>query len=253
MIKRLFISITSVFLIFTLLLPSLAAPKKTLTMPVEYNTKDGMIMKGTLYVPKAEKKPPVVILLHSLGGTQRDWDNLPFLLNSKGFSVLTLDLRGHGQSIYNTRMQRKYWQNFSNDIYKKYPDDVVRGIDNLKNYKQVDSSKVAIVGSGIGATIGAISAASRNQPVKTLVLISPSEEFKGMNVLLKVVDYGAHPILSVAGQNDRMAVASVNKIKKVAQGENKVIIYPKAGSGLLLYKNQPQIKTEIVNWLDQKL
>lgn len=253
MIKKFFIFALIFLFCFMTISKVNAAPAKIVSIPVEYNTKDGMIVKGTLYVPKTDKKPSVVILLHSLGGTQKDWANLPSLLTDKGYAVMALDLRGHGQSIYTRKMQRKYWQNFSDETYKKIPDDIVRGIDNLKNYKQINSSQIGIVGCGIGATVGAIAAASRAQSVKTLVLISPSEEFRGMNVLLKIVDFGTHPILSLAGQNDRSSVAAVHKIKKVAQAENKIIIYPKAGAGLLLYKNYPTLKNEIVNWICEKL
>lgn len=230
-----------------------AKSSKIKSLPVEYNTDDGMIMKGNLYIPKSKEKVPVVVLLHSLGGTQRNWDDLPYKLIDKGYAVLNLDLRGHGDSIYNRRMQRRYWQNFNSDLFKKYPRDIILGIDNLNNYKQLDLSRVALVGSGIGANTAAMVTSAKKYQIKTIVMISPSEKFYGSSILLKLVDYGDKPILAIAGENDRLAVAAVNKIDKIAQGEYKKIIYPKGGSGILLYKNKPEIKTEIINWLDGRL
>ena len=228
-------------------------PSRLKSLPVEYNTDDGMVMKGNLYIPKSKEKVPVVILLHSLGGTQKNWGNLPYELTSKGYAVLNLDLRGHGQSIYNRKMQRRYWQNFNSDIFKKYPRDIVLGIDNLKNYKQLDLSRIALVGSGIGANTACVVAALKKNQIKTIVIISPTEKFYGESILLKLVDYGNRPVLAIAGENDRLSVSAVNKIEKIAQGEYKKIIYSKGGSGILLYKNKPELMTEIVNWLDGRL
>lgn len=230
-----------------------AKSSKMKSLPVEYNTDDGMIIKGNLFIPKSKEKTPVVILLHSLGGTQKNWEKFPYTLASKGYAVLTLDLRGHGQSIYNRKMQRRYWQNFNADIFRKYPKDIILGIDNLKNYKQLDLSRVAIIGSGIGANTAAMAAPMRKYQIKTIVMISPTEKFYGDSILLKLVDYGDRPVFAIAGENDRLSVAAVDKISKIAQGEYKEIVYPRGGSGILLYKSKPEIKTEILNWLDGRL
>lgn len=230
-----------------------AKASKMKSLPVEYNTDDGMIIKGNLYIPKSKEKLPVVILLHSLGGTQKNWGKFSYNLASKGYAVLTIDLRGHGQSIYNRKMQKRYWQNFNADIFRKYPKDVVLGIDNLRNYKQLDLSRIAIIGSGLGANTAAMSAAMRKYQIKTIVMISPTEKFYGESILLKLVDYGDRPVFAIAGENDRLSVAAVDKISKIAQGEYREVVYPSSGSGILLYKSKPEIKTEIFNWLDGRL
>ncbi len=254
MLKNIFISI---FMILVLSFGNFTASAATFAgLPVEYNTRDGMIIKGTLYLPKGRKKPgkpPVVILLHSLGGNQRDWDSLPQRLVDAGMAVLALDMRGHGESIYTVKMKRKYWQNFTNETYKKFPLDVLDAIAFLRTNKKVDASKIGIVSTGLGTVAAVQAAAKEHYCVKTLVLISPVDNFKGMEILLKIVDYGHHPILSIAGGNDRISINVVNQIKKVAQGENKIVIYKGGGMSVILYKNTPAMKPEIVNWLIEKL
>ena len=84
-------------------------------------------------------------------------------------------------------------------------------------------------------------------------MMSPTEKFYGDSILLKLVDYGDRPVFAIAGENDRLSVAAVDKISKIAQGEYKEIVYPRGGSGILLYKSKPEIKTEILNWLDGRL
>ena len=65
--------------------------------PVEIITADNVTLTGTFYVaPKAGS--PAVAMLHMAGGQRGDWDTLARQLQAAGFSVLTLDLRGHGGS-----------------------------------------------------------------------------------------------------------------------------------------------------------
>jgi hypothetical protein len=85
-LKNIFISI---FMILVLSFGNFTASAATFAgLPVEYNTRDGMIIKGTLYLPKGRKKPgkPLfVILLHSLGGKPERWDSLPKDLLMQGW------------------------------------------------------------------------------------------------------------------------------------------------------------------------
>ena len=66
--------------------------------PVEIITADNVTLTGTFYVaPKAGS--PAVAMLHMAGGQRGDWDTLARQLQAAGFSVLTLDLRGHGRTF----------------------------------------------------------------------------------------------------------------------------------------------------------
>jgi pimeloyl-ACP methyl ester carboxylesterase len=68
---------------------------------VTFDTVDGVTLQGTFYPSAKGKDEPTVLLLHKLGtsDSHKDgWDALAAALNEKGYSVLSFDFRGHGNS-----------------------------------------------------------------------------------------------------------------------------------------------------------
>ena len=95
--------------------------KKNLTVV----TNDKFVLKADLTYPKIKNKKnfQTVVLLHSLGTNSGWWENIPNLLLENGYAVLTVDLRGHGASVYNPKLTKVSWKNLTNNSYKKYPDE----------------------------------------------------------------------------------------------------------------------------------
>lgn len=60
--------------------------------------KDGWPIALTYWPSKLKQDACVVVLLHGLEGNQLDWGTLPKQLQDKGYAVINVDLRGHGQS-----------------------------------------------------------------------------------------------------------------------------------------------------------
>ncbi len=58
---------------------------------------DGATLAGTLYTPDAPGTHPAIVMLHGLGGKRQDLDPIASRFASN-FVVLTVDMRGHGQS-----------------------------------------------------------------------------------------------------------------------------------------------------------
>jgi pimeloyl-ACP methyl ester carboxylesterase len=85
-----------------LALPQLAGPARAADKftKVTFDTVDGVTLQGTFYPSAKGKDEPTVMLLHKIGGdSHKDgWDALAAALNDKGYSVLSFDFRGHGNS-----------------------------------------------------------------------------------------------------------------------------------------------------------
>src|SRR4051812_45289247 len=60
--------------------------------------KDGFRIAMTYWPSGLKQDASVVVLLHALSGTQLDWGTLPEQLQKENYAVITVDLRGHGQS-----------------------------------------------------------------------------------------------------------------------------------------------------------
>ncbi|MBR9909303.1 MAG: alpha/beta fold hydrolase [Gammaproteobacteria bacterium] len=101
-----------------------------------------------------------ILLLHSEGQTHHEWMHLAQRLQRENYHVVSLDLRGHGDSDWT--------DNYSLDAMV---DDVLAVLRTLP-------AKAAIVGSGIGAQIAVLAAGeeklrSGKDLVEALVLVSP--------------------------------------------------------------------------------
>lgn len=84
---------------FGLLALALAPQLAPAQQDVRFETADKVKLRGTLY-PGGGNKSPCAILLHKLGGSRdhEGWAALATELQRRGFTVLTFDFRGHGDS-----------------------------------------------------------------------------------------------------------------------------------------------------------
>lgn len=225
---------------------------KTITKNIEITTKDSHIIKATLTYIKIDgvQKYPTVLLLHSLGYSSNNWENLIPTLNSAGFAVIAMDFRGHGKSIYNSNLQQKSWVYFTPKAYQKFPSDVVAVLNQAqKQSKKVSLDNLAIIGADIGANTAVLAAKALPRKPKAMVLISPSLNFKGLYLPVAMTEIGTVPILSIASQQDGYSMDQEEKLSKFAQGDFFFKNYPKGGMGMMMIKVNPIMPVEITKWL----
>ena len=75
------------------------------------------------------KKAPVVILLHGGGQTRHAWGSTGEKLSQSGFYVVALDLRGHGDSDWDTN------GDYSIEAYKHDLASIIKQLDKNRSYK----------------------------------------------------------------------------------------------------------------------
>jgi hypothetical protein len=152
-----------------------AAPAQAQGQEVFFKTEDGFELKAGYFPPKPAptqgKKPGCIILLHMLGGQRQDWDAFVPDLTQAGYAVLALDLRGHGQSTAQgdkTVEIRKLPEKELNKFCAKMPLDLKAAEKFLKENKDINASRICIIGASIGANL-AWNHASNSPTVKSLV------------------------------------------------------------------------------------
>lgn len=109
---------------------------------------------------------PPVILMHGGGQTRHSWQMAALRLVRKGYYVISLDLRGHGESDWAPD------GNYSIDIF----------IDDLKSIIATLSAPVTLVGASLGGVIALVALGEcRELPVSALVLVDivPRMQKKG--------------------------------------------------------------------------
>jgi pimeloyl-ACP methyl ester carboxylesterase len=94
---------------------------------VNFLTDDGVSIIGSYYTPlnvvsnaSSSTTTPTVILLHMLGKDRGTWNAFASTLSQKGsYAVLSIDLRGHGESVKQNNGNTISFQSFTPDDYNK--------------------------------------------------------------------------------------------------------------------------------------
>ena len=133
------------------------------------NKTDKNVLAGTLTLPKKVGHFPVVILITGSGPENRDeelFGHKPFLiladyLTKKGIAVLRFDDRGFGKST----------GDFKTATTVDFARDVQAGVDYLKTRKEIDKSKIGLIGHSEGGVIAPI-VAGNSKDVDFIVLLA---------------------------------------------------------------------------------
>jgi len=133
------------------------------------NEKDNVVLAGTLTFPKEGNDFPAVIMITGSGGQDRNEELLghkPFLvisdyLTRNGIAVLRFDDRGIAQST----------GDFSKATSEDFARDVLATVQFLKERKEIDKTKIGLIGHSEGGIIAPL-AAVQSKDVSFIVLMA---------------------------------------------------------------------------------
>ena len=201
---------------------------------------DGLDLASTFYAPKNQPQPwPGVILLHMLWGNRSSWNEFAIEFADAGFAVLSIDLRGHGETGGAVD-----WESAESDLQQVWR--------YLTERPDIDPDRTAFVGASIGANLALISGA--NEPaVHTVVLLSPGLSYAGVKTDAAMQSFGERPVLIAASQEDTYAANSSVALEADALGESQIIMYEDAGHGIFMFQAEPELSQVIIDWLDRFL
>ncbi|QDT00519.1 alpha/beta hydrolase [Adhaeretor mobilis] len=175
---------------------------------LSFTTKDGVQIKGTYYPSDVGEQAVPVIMLHDANESRAVFADFARLLQSPVLpngqkrdsrAVVTIDLRGHGDS--RTAIGRNgatVELDGSNFRTSDYAAMVLQDMEAVRkflveknNAHDLNLNKLCLIGSGMGANVATIWAArdwsmpplarvKQGQDVKALVLISPRWSFRGL-------------------------------------------------------------------------
>jgi len=180
---------------------------------VEYvNPDSGLKLAVTLTIPENAKNVPAVILISGSGAQDRDetiFEHKPFLviadfLTGKGIAVLRVDDRGVGDSEGNIR----------DATSEDFADDVLAGIEFLKQRDEIDQEKIGLIGHSEGGLIAPI-VATKTDDVDFLVLLA-GPGIKGEEILYQQNKL----MLKAAGMED----AAIEQNRKLQEAIFNIVL-----------------------------
>lgn len=117
------------------------------------------VKEGSLCFQIRRGREKTLVFLHGGGGSISSWDIIKPMLEKTPYTLIFLDLRGHGKSFRPSR-----WQDYMLETHAQ---------DILKFFDKNDIDKPILIGHCLGAMIAATFAATFPSHLQKLILINP--------------------------------------------------------------------------------
>lgn len=206
---------------------------------VGFTTEDGFKIYGNFW--KGGKK--AVLLLHQFQLDKASYSHFAKPLNdsNENFTVLAIDLRGHGESLGQNGKKRAF-TSFSGQDFG----DMRLDAEAAKKFlAEKGFTLYAVVGSSIGANT-ALNFAASDPSIKKAVLLSPGLNFKGIETG-KSAQKAKAEMLCVSTPGDAY---SFSTCKSLQVGSPKMELKTLEGSshGTRMFEGT-NLESELVDWL----
>ena len=213
----------------------LAAAGRALT----FHTADGRTSTG-LFMEAGNRPAPAVILVPMLGRPKEDWQGLAQRLVEANISAFAMDLPA--LSLPDDSQALLAWH-----------EDILAAVALLASRPaDVRPGFVGLAGASLGANLAAVAAAA-DASVRSIALISPSIEYRGVRIDASLRLYGARPALLVASLHDPYAARSVRELALDAPGSREVRWSSVPAHGTSLLSRDPDLVRSLVEWFQQTL
>jgi pimeloyl-ACP methyl ester carboxylesterase len=215
---------------------------------------------------------PVVMLIHERERSAKDFEepiaelkklSLAEELQKQGYTVLALDLRGHGGSTPRRTLPKADWPAVVQDLQTAYLCLVDR-----HNWGELNLGKLGVVAMGEGANVaaywaatgrGGVSSEGRTTDVISMVLVSPMIDAQSQGIPFKPTVTAIAQRIKLdllVGEKDTASApliddspASVKPIVARVRG-NLIETFPSALHGYKLLQFEPNLTGSIIRFLD---
>jgi dienelactone hydrolase len=210
---------------------------------VDLTAADGIRLKASYFA--AGKPGPGVLLLHQCDHDRKIWVGLAQQLATAGINVLTMDLRGFGDSG-DTPHTGKTGPLEPPEEMQKWPADIDVAFQYLKSQPDVKAGLIGLGGASCGVS-NAIKTAIRHPEVKSLVLLAGPADAKDRMFLrqTKIPVFFAvsddDPYTSMIPFTEWLYLATASPEKKFAH-------YKTGGHGAEIFAVHPDLLSAITDW-----
>jgi len=202
---------------------------------VTIDSPDGVKLVGSL-LDSGKPNSSALLLLHQWQSDRHSYDEFAKRMQAKGFTVLSIDGRGFGESTKKADGTTVSAGRSDADV-KAMLGDVGAAIDFLKKQKNVDGARIGIVGASYGSSLAIIYAAD-HPDIKAVALLSPGLNYFGNMPVAPAVEKDVeNDLLLFAAEDDKESADAVRKLtSEKSDSRRSQKIYPSGGHGTALFK-----------------
>jgi len=208
---------------------------------VTFETQDGVTIAGDLY--KGDSR--FALLLHAMPETKESWRVFAEVLSKKGFTVLAIDERGHGESTMGGRLD---YRRFTPEEQQAKQWDVEAAFDYLQTLGAREETTV-VVGASIGANL-ALRFLADHPKSPVAIALSPGLDYRGVKTLEAVKHLALdQQIIIVASTDDEESYKDSQTLVSARSAQVTGIFYENSGHGTAMFKNQPGLIDQLLSYL----
>jgi dienelactone hydrolase len=190
---------------------------------------------------EADQRPaPAVVLVPMLGRPRDDWQQVAQRLADAGINALAIDLPGA-----TVPADPKALIAWHEDIRAAAAYLASRPSD-------VRPGAIGIAGASLGANLAAVAAAA-DPTIRSIALISPSLDYRGVRIEQPLKVYGARPALLMASYRDAYAARTVRELAQGAPGPREQRWSNVPAHGTVLLQRDTDLIRSLVEWFQQTL
>jgi dienelactone hydrolase len=220
-----------------------AAPASASDFGPTFKTFDLVELHASFDMPLGVPAPiPAVLLLHGYGEDRSVWKDFSKQLLSRGWAVMALDLRGHGDSRTRNRQPLQASPDWRMNLHE-FPVDLDPALDWLKSRPRIDNRKIVVIGSDVGANLALI-ASGRFPEVRTAVAIKPNLD-ESFALAGSAQDFQPRSTLVVVATQ-----SEGDRIKALVKTPSRVVVAPHSG-GTAQWVADKQVADAVFLWLKE--
>ncbi|MEM8864386.1 MAG: alpha/beta fold hydrolase [Planctomycetota bacterium] len=243
-------------------------------------TKDGVSLGATFYAGQTSKETTPVVMLHDFNESRAVYDSLATRLSNPGeqdshqpFAVLTVDLRGHGDSVKQSYGGSATRTLEASRLRKGDVEAMVlRDMEAVRKFlvKENDAGKfnlnrLSVIGTGLGAVVAAnwaavdwsvppLATVKQGQDLKTMILVSPRWKTNGLSINNALKQRGVRQkvatMLLYGGKDTRVSRDNKRIYKQLARYHDDLKASP-GGELPSLVEFGPETELQGTAWLKQ--
>jgi len=217
---------------------------------VTFKAEDGWPLMGTLHLPEKLSPRPVpgVVLIAEpewiVRSTFDGEDRARALAKTYGIAALSLDMRGSGGSL-----GQQYFSTFSPKDIDKLQLDVKAAVQFLSSQRNVDPSRIGVLGAGIGANYVLLEGIE-NPAVQALALVSGTFSERALDHLRRGKEI---PMLFVVGKDDPKSFKEMAEAFTLSSSIHSDFLTADKGHGTVMFSHEEGLVDKVMAWFAENL
>lgn len=206
---------------------------------VSFRAVDGRTISGLL-MEAGSRPAPAVVLVPMLGRPKDDWQAVAQRLADANITALAIDLPGMNLPADSAALVG--WHQ-----------DIRDAVGYLAGGPaDVRADAIGVAGASLGANLAAVAAAA-DPTIRSIALVSPSLDYRGVRIETALRQYGGRAALLVASLQDPYAARSVRELAQDPPGPRQMRWSGVLGHGTVLLSRDPDLVRGLVEWFQLTL